>query len=74
LAEIVTGLSRCGCLKVSEALCDFDKLRSQPFQGNVVLAKNTSRGAQQNRSQQFETVLTMLIIRTVMDEHRENCQ
>src|SRR5262249_62340456 len=32
------------CLKVLEALCDFDKLGSQPLWGNVVLAKNTQRG------------------------------
>src|SRR5262249_49505785 len=28
-----------------EALCNFDKLGSQPLRGNVVLIKNTQRGA-----------------------------
>src|SRR5262249_43398994 len=32
------------CLKVLEALCDFDKLCSQALRGNVILAKNTQRG------------------------------
>ena len=42
--RIVAGLSRCRCLKVLEALCDFDKLCSQALRGNVILAKNAQRG------------------------------
>ena len=42
--RIVAGLSRCRCLKVLEALCDFDKLCSQALLGNVILAKNAQCG------------------------------
>src|SRR5436190_531162 len=43
--RVVAWLSRCGCLKVPETLRDLDKLGSQPLWGDVVLAKNTQRGA-----------------------------
>src|SRR5262245_65811921 len=38
---IVAGQCRCRFSKGLEALCDFDKLGSQPLGGNVVLIKNT---------------------------------
>src|SRR6266852_3891280 len=42
--RLVAGLSRCRCPKILEALCDFDKLRSQALRGNVILAENGKRG------------------------------
>src|SRR5215472_7938052 len=42
---IVAWQSRCRFSKAFEALCDFDKLSSQPLRGNVILAKNTQRRA-----------------------------
>ena len=42
--RIVARSNRCRCLKVLEALCDFDKLGSQSLLRNVILAENGKRG------------------------------